>query len=138
MNTQTAIREEELKNHVAVMFFCKKGQQMTKILGWVSLWPPIMMLSLLCCEIAFRYPCNHGAGFYCYLYPVCGLIVVSFVYGFLLKGSKVGLCLSLMCLLLILCSDWFNVYVDYNIWTRRGMPDWGQPTFVNVKSEAGE
>ena len=55
---------------------------------------------------------------------------MSFVNGFLLKGSKIGIYLSLLCLMLILCSDWFNVYVDYDTWTSRGMPDWGQPVFL--------
>ena len=103
---------------------------MKKVFGRVALWPSVILLLLICGEIVFRYPCNHGAGFYCYLYLVCGLIAVSFVNGFLLKGSKIGIYLSLLCLMLILCSDWFNVYVDYDTWTSRGMPDWGQPVFL--------
>lgn len=101
---------------------------MKKFFGWISLWPSVMLLLLICCEIAFRYPCNHGAGFYCYLYPVCGLLALSLVYGFMLNGSKLGILFSSLCLILILCSDWFNVYVDYNTWTRRGMPSWGHMT----------
>ena len=103
---------------------------MKKVFGWVALWPSVILLLLICGEIVFRSPCNHGAGFYCYLYLVCGLIAVSFVNGFLLKDSKIGIYLSLLCLMLILCSDWFNVYVDYDTWTSRGMPDWGQPVFL--------
>lgn len=103
---------------------------MKKVFGWVALWPSVILLLLICGEIVFRYPCNHGAGFYRYLYLVCGLIAVSFVNGFLLKGSKIGIYLSLLCLMLILCSDWFNVYVHYDTWTSRGMPDWGQPVFL--------
>ena len=103
---------------------------MKKVFGWVALWPSVILLLLICGELVFRYPCNHGAGFYRYLYLVCGLIAVSFVNGFLLKGSKIGIYLSLLCLMLILCSDWFNVYVHYDTWTSRGMPDWGQPVFL--------
>lgn len=106
---------------------------MRKIIKWISLWPSVALMSLICGEIIFRYPCNHGAGFYCYLYPVCGLIVVSFVYGFPLNGSKAGICLSLLCLILILCADWFNVYVDYDTWISRGMPNWGHLTSVEKK-----
>ncbi len=103
---------------------------MRNVLGWISLWLSVGLLLLICGEIVFRYPCNHGAGFYCYLYPVCGLLVILFVQGFLFKWSKIGICVSLLCLMLILCSDWFNVYVDYNTWIKRGMPDWGHPTFL--------
>ena len=106
---------------------------MRKLLGWISLWPSVVIILLICGEIILRYPCNHGAGFYCYLYPVCGLIVLSGVYGFFLRRSKIGLILSLICLVLILVSDLFNVYVDYDVWTHRGMPDWGQFTYGNDK-----
>ena len=103
---------------------------MRKILERASLWLPLVLLLLIGGEIVFRYPCNHGAGFYCYLPVVCVLIVVSFVYGFLMKGSKIGIYISLACIVLILCSDWFNMYVDYNTWISRGMPDWGCPSFM--------
>jgi len=106
---------------------------MRKILGWISFWPPLTLLTMMCAEIVLRYPCNHGAGFYLYLPLVCGLIVVSLVYGFGLKGAKTGLVLSLLCLALIVCSDWFNIYVDYDTWIGRGMPSWGQAVFVDAK-----
>ncbi len=108
---------------------------MRKLLGWISFWTPLVLLLLMCVEIAFRYPCNHGAGFYCYLYLACGLVVASFAYGFGLKESKVGIVLSLLCLMLIICSDWFNIYVDYNTWIRRGMPNWGRAVFVDAKDD---
>ena len=114
-----------------------KGWKMRKVLEAVSFWSSAILLLLMCGEIAFRYPCNHGAGFYCYLYPVCGLLAVSFVHGGLFKGSKVGICVPLLCLMLILCSDWFNVYVDYNTWVKRGMPDWGHIVAVETNVEVG-
>ena len=98
---------------------------MKKILGMLSILFPTSLFAFMCMEILLRYPCNHGAGFYCYLYPVCGLIVLSGTYGFFLRGSKGGFILSFICLILILVSDLFNVYVDYDVWTHRGMPDWG-------------
>ena len=108
---------------------------MAKILKWVSLWPSVVLLMLICAETIIRYPCNHGAGFYCYLYPACGLSLFAFFYGFFLNGSKIGFCISLVCLGLILCSDWFNLYVDYDTWTRRGMPDWGQISSISMQGE---
>lgn len=104
---------------------------MRKLLGWISLWLSVGIVMLIGGEVMLRYPCNHGAGFYCYLYPVYGLIILSGFYGFILRVSKIGFFMSLLCLILILISDLFNVYVDYDVWTRRGMPDWGCPTFGN-------
>jgi hypothetical protein len=99
---------------------------MRKSLGWISLWPSVVIILLICGEVVLRYPCNHGAGFYYYLYPVCGLIVLSGFHGFILRKSKLGFFLSVICLILL--SDLFNVYVDYDVWTRRDMPDWGRLT----------
>ena len=110
---------------------------MRKLLGWVSLWPSVIIILLICVEVIFRYPCNHGAGFYRYLYLVSGLIILSGIYGFHFKESKFGFCLSLICFILIIVSDLFNVYVDYDVWTRRGMPEWGCPTFDAI-SQVGE
>lgn len=111
---------------------------MRKLLGWFSLWPSVIIILLICGEVIFRYPCNHGSGFYRFLYPVCGLIILSGVYGFFLKESKLGFCLALICLILIIVSDLFNVYVDYDVWTHRGMPEWGCPTFGATSQQGGE
>ena len=108
---------------------------MRKLLGWISLWPSVAIVMLICGEVILRYPCNHGSGFYCYLYPVYGLSILSGFYGFILRKPKIGFFMSLLCLILILVSDLFNVYVDYDVWTRRGMPDWGCPTLGAISQE---
>lgn len=111
---------------------------MRKFLGWISLWPSAIMILLICGEAILRFPCNHGAGFYHYLYLICGLIILSGFYGFYLRESKIGFILSLICLILILLSDLFNVYVDYNVWTNRGMPDWGHYGVIKIDNHEEE
>ena len=65
---------------------------------------------------------NHGAGRY----------TSSCCTGNSRARSKIGFCTSLLCLMAILCSDWFNVYVSYDKWTCRGMANWGQPAFLHA------
>ena len=65
---------------------------------------------------------NHGAGRY----------TSSCCTGNSRARSKIGFCTSLLCLMAILCSDWFYVYVSYDKWTCRGMANWGQPAFLHA------
>ena len=69
---------------------------MRKLLGWFSLRTSVIIVLLICGEIMLCYPCNHGSGFNHFLYPVCGLIILSGFYGFFLKESKLAILFFLL------------------------------------------
>ena len=89
---------------------------------------PSVVLLLMIGELLLRYPCNHGGGFWGYSYIIVTFMLLNFISHFIYKGSRVGLYISLCCLMLLFLSDFFNLYVSYDTWTKRGMPDWGTLT----------
>lgn len=86
----------------------------------------ILLFLLLGAEIWLKYPDNHGAGIDAYKVPWVVTVIVNVCYMIWIR--RIALyriaALALFVLLLFLC-DRFNVVVDYEEWTARGMPDWG-------------
>ena len=77
-------------------------------------------------EIWVKYPDNHGAGIDFYKIPWVVTAILNVCYMVQIKRLapyRIA-ALALFALLLLLC-DRFNVVVDYEEWTARGMPDWG-------------
>ncbi len=85
-----------------------------------------VLFFLLIMEIWVKYPDNHGAGIDAYKVPWVVTVIVNVCYMIWIR--RIALyriaALALFVLLLFLC-DRFNVVVDYEEWTARGMPDWG-------------
>ena len=85
-----------------------------------------VLFFLLGMEIWVKYPDNHGAGIDVYKIPWVVTAILNVCYMVQIKRLapyRIA-ALALFALLLLLC-DRFNVVVDYEEWTARGMPDWG-------------
>ena len=97
----------------------------------------IIIISIILVDMVFEiwwsYPSNHGAGFYCYFIPTLILMILGITNIFLFKGSKALFILSIICLVLIFISDCFNLYVDYDVWLLRGMPNFGEYTITIIQ-----
>ena len=96
-----------------------------RLLGTLSILLPAALLTLMCVEIALRYPCNHGAGFHSYMFYAVWMLILAIVNAVVLKGRKEGIYLSIICMLFIFLSGKFNLYVSYDDWIKRGMPSFG-------------
>ena len=91
----------------------------------LSMIGPCVVFLLMAGELFFRYPCNHGGGFWGYIYIITIFILLNMVTLFRFTVSRIGLLISLLCLLLLFLSDYLNMYLSYDTWVERGMPDWG-------------
>lgn len=101
---------------------CKMNlKKMYKVIS--SIVGPSMVLLLMIMELLLRYPCNHGGGFWGYSSIITIFIILNFINLFISKDARVGLCLSLLCLVFLFLSDYFNLYVSHDTWIERGMPD---------------
>ena len=100
----------------------KYSKKAIMVLNVISM---IFML-LMCSELFLRYPVNHGGGFYCYLPIILLLNIIHIVMFAVFKCGKFGMFVSFICLLIIVFSDLFNLYVHYDVWVKRGMPNFGE------------
>jgi chromate transport protein ChrA len=98
-------------------------KEMYKVIS--SIVGPSAVLLLMIVELLLRYPCNHGGGFWGYSSIITIFIILNIINLFISKDARVGLCFSLLCLVFLFLSDYFNLYVSYDTWIERGMPDWG-------------
>ena len=87
---------------------------------------PGLMLGTMVGGVLLRYPCNHGAGYGGYLYPSLAAFVFSIVVYVVFKKAAIGVLLALACVLMILAADALNLYIPYETWIGRGMPDFGE------------
>lgn len=94
-----------------------------KRISAIALALPLLFLSF---ELCVRYPCNHGGG--AGIYVLLGLfaLAVSALYMLLAKRLFVFhlAMFSLLAILIFICN-WFNIYLSYEEWIERGMPEWG-------------
>lgn len=98
-----------------------------KVYNVIAVILPTIVLLMMSGELIMRYPSNHGGGFYCYAFPIIVAMAIGMVNRFLIGNSICAILLSISCLLLMILSDWFNLYVEYDVWLRRGMPEFGTP-----------
>lgn len=99
----------------------------------------IIIMSIILVDMVFEiwwsYPSNHGGGFYSYLIPTLISMILGITNILLFKGSKTLFLLSIICLVLIFISDCFNLYVNYDVWLMRGMPNFGEYTITIIQEE---
>ncbi len=94
--------------------------------GYLSRWLALAILGWMVLNLLVHFPDNHGDGFF-------GLWRVGFITlliwiaesFFTKKLNYVSMLLLLMCLLLGLASDKYNIFISYEEWAARGMPRWG-------------
>lgn len=88
----------------------------------------VLMLTLafvLGC-IGIRYPGNHAGSIYVYLPQfIASSSYFAIRLGGALRFSRIGLIASLLGCLLVVSCDVFNIWISYDVWVERGMPDWG-------------
>ena len=96
---------------------------------------PAILLLVMCGELVLQYPCNHGGGLRGYLPVILTFLMMNLSCRIWLKASCKAICVSLMCLLVLCLSDCFNLYVHYDVWLRRGMPNFG--SFCLQKGDGG-
>ena len=78
-------------------------------------------------ELAFRFPCNHAdAPVFPYSYFAYALALVELIYSIIKRKVSVTFwivfALSLACPII---EDRCNIFVSYDTWIERGMPEWG-------------
>ena len=102
---------------------------MKKFSVTISFVLPAIILLLMIGEVAVRYPCNHGGGFNGYSgISIIAVILtaINLMFHGLSRISIASLILAIVSLLFICVSDCFNLYVSYDVWTKRDMPAFGQ------------
>ena len=95
-----------------------------KTLSCVAIYVLYFLLGM---EICVKYPHNHGAGIDFYKIPWVVTAILNVCYMVWIKRLAPYriVALAFFVLLLFLC-DRYNVVVDYEEWTARGMPRWGE------------
>jgi len=98
-------------------------------LSWGPLLLPLLVLLWLIANIAHSYPSNHsGDSILAYQPFFMQWLVVSIPSALFLRTRLAWLALLLTLLGVFgtwLADEW-NVWVEYEEWIQRGMPDWGQ------------
>lgn len=86
-----------------------------------------LLYAVLFAELIARYPCNHAGGTGMYWWGLVLMVVVN--AGTMVWWRRIAwwrvLLLVVFGVLLMVC-DRCNILVDYDTWTSRGMPDWGE------------
>ena len=97
---------------------------------------PIGLFIFTGVQLWHRYPHNHGGGF-----------TAEFLFGMLLwsavaligiakrRFSKSAFLLMILFAIFLRCCDVFNLYIPYERWIVRGMPEWGRRASVSMTVE---
>ena len=88
-------------------------------------------MGILLAQIVSRYPVNH-MGFE----PRCFWIFALLSFGTLCgtgfkkqTWTRVNICTLIALCVFLTVIDVFNMFVQYDIWAMRGLPDWGELKF---------
>jgi hypothetical protein len=96
---------------------------------WVIFAIAVLNWTVLVADIALKYPDNHGAGPMGHAYVFGGVLLMSMVFWIWTRKAPVKLLvLAAVGLAMTWVMDVRNISVDYDEWTRRGMPAWGEAT----------
>ena len=85
------------------------------------------VLLLHIAELAIRFPCNHANKLMlCYQDCIYALVLFEILHSFLKREICIAVWIVFSLSFVIpIIEDKFNILVSYEIWTSRGMPDWG-------------
>ncbi len=99
---------------------------MKRWIAWIQIVVPMLFLLVVIANLLARFPDNHGDGFdYLYqpFYWSWGLVLF---FGIPFRTIDLrGLVCGLSVLALFFFSDKYNLYLEYEEWLCRGMPEWG-------------
>ena len=103
----------------------------------IFFWELVGTLALHAGELVIRFPCNH-ADRLAFSYKDCMAALALFeIVNALVKKEICVLFWVLFVLAFIIptIEDKCNILVSYEVWTERGMPDWGQMSSVSTRGE---
>ena len=87
----------------------------------------IGVLLLHLCELIVRFPCNHANSLmFNYRDCILALVIFEVIY----SVCKREFCIMFwvvfaLSFALPIVEDRFNILISYDVWTSRGMPEWG-------------
>ena len=87
----------------------------------------VLALFWMALSVCVRYPDNHGAGPAQFQYLFIAVLLIAAILSiWRSRFAFAAMGLSLLGLFLTWLVDRRNIMVDYDEWTTRGMPGWGE------------
>jgi len=93
----------------------------------LSIFTPGIFIAWVTVFIVVRFPSNHALGiieYYPLVYVSIAVCAIDWCLSRRIPTS--GILLIVVFLLLLVSIDRLNIYISYEEWIDRGMPEWGQ------------
>lgn len=89
----------------------------------VTIIVTVLLISMTLC-LFFRFPCNHAGSAYVYL-PFFATALPYLVWRLRTRriSVKIGILVSVIGCLFVVSCDVFNMWISYDVWIDRGMPE---------------